>query len=160
MPRGINDRFTIIRAISTAVTVKRAEQKRMLLFTPKNSMCSKCENDEFSPQTANANQLHPRLRFSLWKLSLNVGTFIASNILFVVIFFVYFVTGDICAQYNHFLGNEVETGIVWTIQSLRIIADPILSFVTDKAVSMPVNPVVIPPPIFPHLTVSYKQNDT
>jgi hypothetical protein len=77
------------------------------------------------------------LRFSMTKLSLNVATFTFFNLIYFAVDFYIFslLTDDDCATRKRVPMAITAFALTWCLQSLRLILDPIISILTDAAVS-------------------------
>lgn len=73
-----------------------------------------------------------KVRFPTWKLSLNVCTFAALYAFPIFVAFVSTFLNDSCYTVLHYVEVITLNGIVRAFLLLRIIIDPILSFITDS----------------------------
>lgn len=85
------------------------------------------------------NPIRPRLRFATWKLGLNIGSFVFFNLIYVVYtVYQFYLTSyfDDCTVQKMFYPFVLKT-MAWVrlTQTLRTIIEPIISLLTDSAVS-------------------------
>lgn len=76
-----------------------------------------------------------RFRFPLIKLTLNVGTFAVFHLPYTV-FFIYLTMEDGCFFILHFNKMQKILSLVHISLIIRIILDALISFITDREVSI------------------------
>lgn len=103
--------------------------------SPRSGSLSRVHDSDLMPRTVR----RPRLRYSTWKLGFNLTTFTAFNLIYAVYngYLFYLMTDlDYCSKQRMFYPTLLQlTAWVRLTQKLRIILDPMISFVTDPAVS-------------------------
>ncbi|CAJ0590073.1 unnamed protein product [Cylicocyclus nassatus] len=107
--------FTIIVFVITVLLIRRAQR-----FV-----------DSFKNRDSNNSEGGRRVRFPLWKLALNVATFAILYLLYVIWCIGLLLNTDQCYFQRNYPEMMRLLGIVRFGLLLRIIVDPILSFLTD-----------------------------
>ncbi|KAI6170841.1 G-PROTEIN-RECEP-F1-2 domain-containing protein [Aphelenchoides bicaudatus] len=120
--------FTIICFAITVVLVRRARSFNKSFHKPSNTTTLSVTD------SAPKRRSSLKERFPLWKLALNVATFAFFNIFYVIWAVAILSLSQKCYFLEHF--NKMKTLFALVRISLlaRIVADPILAFITDKQV--------------------------
>ncbi|CAB3397855.1 unnamed protein product [Caenorhabditis bovis] len=107
--------FTLIVFISTVIFLRRAQSF----------------SNSFKKREENKGGRIRMVRFPLWKLAINVGTFAVLNVFYVIWCVLLVLNTDPCLFQRNFSEMMLILGIVRTSLVIRCILDPILSFFTD-----------------------------